>query len=145
MYWQKEQLHLDQQLVYLNQVPSDQMLSEGLRAVENVELIIKDLDKRVKIFNREVVRQNRRRAHKTSEAYLTKLAKGLTWRLLPIGRVDLVESMTDEAVECGYDEMARDVELYKFYILKMMEKGYYPEDPMGSKPLIRIHYPSLET
>jgi hypothetical protein len=110
------------------------MLNDALRAVENVEIIINDFDKRVEIFNREVVRSNKRRAHKTSEAYLTRLAKRLTWRLLAIGRVDLVELITNEAVQCGYDEMARDVELYRFYICRMVEKGHYPEDPMGSKP-----------
>lgn len=29
--------------------------------------------------------------------------------------------------------MARDVELYKFYIFQMVEKGYYPEDPLTFK------------
>ena len=57
------------------------------------------------IFNREVVRSNKKRAHKTSEAYLTRLPKRPTWRLLSIGRVYLVESITFGAVQCGYDEM----------------------------------------
>ena len=94
---------------------------------------IDDMDTRVKVFAYDVVGLNKEHKTKTSEEYITKLAMGLIYRLVKVGRVDLLAAVIDSLFTAGYTIAGYKAKLYKYTLMAMAEQGYTPEDPMKTK------------
>ena len=92
-----------------------------------------DMDVRVKVFAYDIVGLNQNHKQKTSEEYLTKLAMGLIYRLIRVGRTDLLGAVIESLFTSGYTMAGYKAKLYKYTVLAMAEQGYVPEDPMKSK------------
>jgi hypothetical protein len=88
---------------------------------------------RVKVFALEVVGLNKEHKHKTDEAYLTKLAMGLIYRLVKVGRTDLIGAVIDSLFTAGYTMAGYKAKLFKYTVLAMKEQGIPLADPMKSK------------
>ena len=110
--------------------------------IGETKIIIEDLDKRVDIFIKEVILEQCNKKHLGHAQYVARLAKHLTWILMSNDREDLVDKISDEAVKCDsinqgtdLDMVAREVELFKFYFKRMLEKGCIPHDPYETIPI----------
>ncbi len=110
--------------------------------IGETNIIIEDLDKRVDAFIKEVILEQCNKKHLGHAQYVARLAKHLTWILMANDREDLVDKISDEAVRCGsiyqgtdLDMVAREVELFKCYTKRMLEKGCIPQDPYETIPI----------
>jgi hypothetical protein len=107
--------------------------------IGEANIIIDDLDKRVDAFIKEVILEQCNKKH---PGHAHKAGEASYWILMANDREDLVDKISDEAVRCGsiyqgtdLDMVAREVELFKCYIKRMLEKDCLPQDPYETIPI----------
>lgn len=101
------------------------------------DLIIDDMHTRVRVFCDDVIGKNHIRKRRTSEDYLTKMACHLVFRCMYCSDniyAELVEQILESALEHGYTLCYYRTRLFMYYCMKMLERGYPPDDPYRSYP-----------